>query len=139
MRMECINKVIGDIVTKLNQIALSQVEIFFRKWGKASMILVTIYLFIFQTVIKPPNWQKLVWINLYGREAVRRKLKNRQKLHFFVVLGCFWAYVGQPHNHIGWATPMSFASINPTKQRTNSWNFLEKILRIGGAGKWAFF
>jgi hypothetical protein len=56
MKMERINKVIGDIVTKLNQIALSKIEIFFRKWGKASMILVIIYLFILQTVIKPPNW-----------------------------------------------------------------------------------
>ena len=28
-------------------------------------------------------------------------------------LGCFWAYVGQPHDHICWATPISFASINP--------------------------
>ena len=34
---------------------------------------------------------------------------------------------------------MPFASINPTSQRTNQWNFREKILRIGGAGKWSFF
>ena len=26
----------------------------------------------------------LLWLNLYGCEAVRRKLKNRQKVHFFV-------------------------------------------------------
>ena len=26
----------------------------------------------------------LVWLNLYGREAVQRKLKNRPKVHFFV-------------------------------------------------------
>ena len=38
-----------------------------------------------------------------------------------------------------WATPIPFASINPTNPRTNPWNFHEKILRIGGAGKWGFF
>ena len=52
---------------------------------------------------------------------------------------CFWVYVWLPHDHIGWATPMPFASINPTNQRTNPWNFHEKILRIGGTAKWAFF
>ena len=45
----------------------------------------------------------LMWLNLYGREAVRRKLKNRKKKDFLFFLGCFWAYVGQPHDHIGWA------------------------------------
>ena len=80
----------------------------------------------------------LVWLNLYGREAVRHKLKNRQKTSF-LFLGCLWAYVGQPHDHIGWATPMPFASINSTNQRTNPWNFREIILRIGRAGKWDFF
>ena len=34
---------------------------------------------------------------------------------------------------------MLFTSINSTNQRTNPWNFHEKILRIGGAGKWVFF
>ena len=34
---------------------------------------------------------------------------------------------------------MPFASINPTNPRTNPWKFHEKILRIGGAGKWVFF
>ena len=47
-------------------------------------------------------------------------------------LGCFFPYAGQPHDHI-------VASINPTNPRTNPWKFLEKILRIGGAGKWGFF
>jgi hypothetical protein len=36
-----------------------------------------------------------------------------------VFLGCFWAYAGQPHNHIGLAMSMPFASINPTIPRTN--------------------
>ena len=81
----------------------------------------------------------LMWFNLYGHEAFRHKLKNRQKMHFFVFLGHFWAYVGQSHGHIGWATSMPFASINPTNPRTNPWNFHENFLRIGGAGKWAFF
>ena len=38
-------------------------------------------------------------------------------------LACFWAYVGQPHGHIGWAIPMPFASFKPTNPRTNPWNF----------------
>ena len=60
------------------------------------------------------------------------------KNSFFVFLGCFWAYAGQPHNHKGWATSMPFASINSTNSRTNP-NFHKKIVRIGGAGKWPFF
>ena len=54
-------------------------------------------------------------------------------------LCCFWACVGQPDNHISWAKPMPFSSINSTNPRTNAWKFHEKILRIGGAGKWGFF
>ena len=53
--------------------------------------------------------------------------------------GCFWAFVGQPHGHIRWATSMPFASFNPTNPRTNLRNFREKILRIGDFEKWAFF
>ena len=52
------------------------------------------------------------------RETVRHKLKNSQKMHFLRFLGCFWAYVGQSHYHIGWGTLMSFTSINPTNPRT---------------------
>ena len=65
--------------------------------------------------------------------------KRFEHIGIFVFLGCFWAYVGQPQDHIGWATPMPFASINPINWRTNPWNFHEKILRIVGAGKWGFF
>ena len=53
--------------------------------------------------------------------------------------GCFWAFVGQPHGHIHWATSMPFASFNPTNPRTNLRNFREKILRIGDFEKWVFF
>ena len=53
---------------------------------------------------------------------------------------CFWAYIEQPHDHISWATPMLFASINSTNPKTNPWNFHEKILRIGGRSwKMRFF
>ena len=41
-------------------------------------------------------------------------------------LGCFCPYVRQPHDHIGWATSMPFASINFTNPRTNPWNFHKK-------------
>ena len=63
-------------------------------------------------------------------------LKNLcTRLLFFA---CFWAHVRQPHDHISWATPMPFPSINSINPKTNPWNFHEKILRIGGAGKWPF-
>ena len=57
----------------------------------------------------------------------------------FWFFSLFWAYGGQPHDHISWAKPMPFASINSTKPRNDPWEFHEKILRIGGAGKWGFF
>ena len=57
----------------------------------------------------------------------------------YAFLGCFCPYVRQPHNHIGWATSMPFASINPTNPRTNPWNFHKKILRIGHFEKWPFW
>ena len=51
----------------------------------------------------------------------------------------FGAYVGQPDSHIVWATVMPFTSIYPIYPRTNLWNFHEKIMRIGRAGKIHFF
>ena len=69
-----------------------------------------------------------MWLNIYNWETVWRKLTNRQKMHF---LCCFWAYIWQPHDHICWVTPMSFASINHTNPRTNPWPFCKKMLRIG--------
>jgi hypothetical protein len=59
--------------------------------------------------------------------------------HKKCIFACFWAYVGQPHDHIGWATSMPFASINPTNPRTNPWNFWKKILRIGRIENLGFF
>jgi hypothetical protein len=56
-----------------------------------------------------------------------------------VFLGCFWAYAGQLHNHIGWAMSMRFTSTNSTNPRTNLWNFHKKILRIGDFKKLSFF
>ena len=47
--------------------------------------------------------------------------------------------VGQPHDHIGWATSMLFASINTINPRTNPWKFREKILRIGSFENLSFF
>ena len=65
--------------------------------------------------------------------------QKQAKNAFFVLLGHFWAFVGQPHGHISWATSMPFLSINPTNPRTNPWNFHEKILRIGDFEKFFFF
>ena len=65
----------------------------------------------------------------------QKRPKNTKNAYF----ACFRAYVGQPHGHIGWATSLPFASINPTNPRTDPWNFHKKILRIGGVEKLSFF
>ena len=44
-------------------------------------------------------WRALLWLNLYGREAVRHKLKNRQKVLFCIFrpfLSLCWI-VSQPY------------------------------------------
>ena len=58
---------------------------------------------------------------------------------FFVFLGCFSPYVGQPHGHIGWATSMAFAPFNSTNPRTTPWNFQNFSFRIGDFEKCTFF
>ena len=68
--------------------------------------------------------------------CLAQKWPKNTKNPFFA---CFRAYVGQPHNHIGWTRSMPFASINPTNPRTNPGNFHEKILRIGGVENLSFF
>ena len=86
------------------------------------------------------SWCEGHWFgstNMVVRQSdISSKQPKNTKNSFFV---CFWAYVGQPHDHISWAVPMPFASINSANPRTNPWEFHEKILRIGGAEKWAFF
>ena len=52
-------------------------------------------------------------------------------MHFL----CFLPFVEQPDDHIGWATLLPFTWIYPTDPRTNSWNFCENILKIGGFEK----
>ena len=64
---------------------------------------------------------------------------KQAKNAFLVFLGCFWAFVRQPHNYIGWARPMPFTSINSTNSRTNPWNVHENILRIKGVENLRFF
>ena len=73
--------------------------------------------------------------------VIKKKYKHSKtgQNAFLVFFGHFWAYVGQPHGHIGWAIPMPFASMNSTNPRTAPWNFHKKILRIGGFEKWPFF
>ena len=74
------------------------------------------------------NFDPFLLTNKLWRVFMRIKQKN---LHFGQkqpknAFACFWDYVGQPHNHISWATPMqcpSDRSIYLTNQRTNPWNF----------------
>ena len=65
-----------------------------------------------------------------------QKWPKNTKNAFFA---CFWAYVGEPHNHIDWATSMPFASINSTNPRTNPWNFGGNCSAFGGGWKTQFF
>ena len=69
-------------------------------------------------------------------KAVRNWMWQLLTLQFFA---CFRPYVGQPDDHIGWATSMPFASIYPTNPRTNPWNFPKKMLRIGGVENLSFW
>ena len=66
-----------------------------------------------------------------------KQKKSKWPTHAF--FACFWAYVGQPHNHISWATPMPFASINSTNPRTNPWKFHEKKIENCRSWKMSFF
>ena len=67
---------------------------------------------------KPIDLAQPIW-----RWGCLKKALKQAKNVFFVFLGPFRAYVGQPQGHIGWAISMGFASFNPTKPRTNPWNF----------------
>ena len=83
------------------------------------------------------DWCEGHWnVATYMVVRLSDKQPKNTKNTFFV---CFWAYVGQPHDLISWAVPMPFASINSTIPRTDPWEFHEKILRIGRAGKWGLF
>ena len=55
--------------------------------------------------------------------------KNTKNAFFAV----YWAYVGQPDNHIGWA------SIDPTHPRTNWWNIGKNCSAFGGHWNTQFF
>ena len=70
------------------------------------------------------DWCKGLWCG--STYMVERLPQNRQKMHFFMLLGCSCSYVQQPQNHICWATPLPFASINSTNPRTNPWNLQKK-------------
>ena len=69
-------------------------------------------------------WWAYIWLNIYGRQAIWCKLKNRLKM-------LVWACIRQPEDLIGWARLMPFASIYPT----NLWNFGEKNIETWGSWK----
>ena len=57
--------------------------------------------------------QLLFWARTQG---------NHQK-HWNTFLSIFWAYVGQPDNHIGWATLMILASLKFLGKNIENWWF----------------
>ena len=72
-----------------------------------------------------------MWLNLYGGQAVRCKLKKGLKTQKNAFLAVNWAYVWQPDNHTGWTKPMPFASINFTHPKTNLSNLGKNIENWG--------
>ena len=52
---------------------------------------------------------QLIWS--WGCPTQPQKQPKNTKNAFFA---CFWAYVGQPHGHVGWAISIPFESINST-------------------------
>ena len=66
------------------------------------------------------TWHRILYAPTFGILInPRQKQRQRQKQPknaFFLFLGCFCPYVGQPHDHLGWATSMPLASNNPTIQ-----------------------
>ena len=74
---------------------------------------------------KPIDLAQPIW-----RWGCLKKALKQAKNVFFVFLGPFRAYVGQPQGHIGWAISMGFASFNPTNSRTNPWNFPQKYWEL---------
>ena len=117
----------------------------FVKYYKYSRVQKSWNEIFFKILKKPSIVQKKMIPHIKGLDFPQRWSKKKiqaqkqTKNVFFVFSGCFWAYVWQPHDHKGWVTLMLFVSINSTNPRTNPWKFHEKILRIGGAGKWVFF
>ena len=65
-----------------------------------------------------------------------KKRSNNTKNAFLPLKGPF---VGQPDTLIGWATSLSYTWVSYTYPRTISWNFGEKMFRIGGFEKLTFF
>ena len=46
----------------------------------------------------------LMWLNLYGCQAVQIKLKKKLKKIFLCFLALFWGHIRQPDGHVDWAT-----------------------------------
>ena len=87
----------------------------------------------------PKNSKSKRYIWVFIVLGIYRMVRHWYGLYAFCVFRPFWAYVGQPDDHIGWATLMPFALICFINPRTNLWNFHEKILIIGGVEKLSFF
>ena len=70
--------VIGQIHLTNDVSCLLQIPISDTQWGE---MISEVKLFIWLVCLI--LWRALMWLNLYGWETVQRKLKNRQKMHFW--------------------------------------------------------
>ena len=70
----------------------------------------------------PPLDHACIWSS--GCQTRAKKRAKNTKTGF---LALFWAHVGQPDDHIGWATLMPLVSIYPTSPRTNPWKPISKF------------
>ena len=80
----------------------------------------------------------LMWLILYGCEAVRHSLKNRQKMHFFV-FRLFLSLCKTASQPCRLSHTNAFCINQSYQPKDQSTKFSWKILRIGGAGKWGLF
>ena len=87
------------------------------------------------------DWCKGHWCgSMYMAMRLSDISSKTAKKVFFVLLGHFWAYVGEPHGHIGWAKSMPFASINQSYYpKDPSRSIWQKNIENWPFGKMRFF
>ena len=72
-----------------------------------------------------------MWLNLHGCQAVQRKLIKRGKRTKKYIFTPFWAYIGQPDNHISLGHIYALL--------INLWNFGDNCSAFGGGWKTQLF
>ena len=82
---------------------------------------------------------KPIWLSAPCQLIFLTKGKFSAKITKNAFLPLKWPFIGQPDNHIGWATSLALRWISSIYPRTLFWNFGEKMFRNGGFEKLTFF